>query len=241
MTGALLLTGALMGLAGTPHCVSMCAAGCAAAARRCAPQQSGRALAALLVGRLLAYAAAGAVVASMAEGARWFVDGTGWLKPIWTMLQLGLLLLGAWLLLRGRLPPTIEAWAERLGRQPARSPVQKVHLPGELKAFGLGALWPALPCGLLHAALLVAAVASGPVEGASVMAAFGLTSSLALVIGPALWLRLLRGRSDVAGTGSAAAANPVWAMRLAGASIVIAVGWSMGHGLLGELAPSWCA
>jgi hypothetical protein len=181
----------------------------------------------------------------MAEGARWFVDGTGWLKPIWTMLQLGLLLLGGWLLLRGRLPPTIEAWAEQLGRQPARSPVQKVHLPGELKAFGLGALWPALPCGLLHAALLVAAVASGPVEGASVMAAFGLTSSLALVIGPALWLRLLRGRSDAASgreaTGSTAAANPVWAMRLAGASIVLAVGWSMGHALLGELAPSWCA
>jgi sulfite exporter TauE/SafE len=237
MTGALLLTGALMGLAGTPHCVSMCAAGCAAAARRCAPQQSARALAALLLGRLLAYAAAGAVVASMAEGARWFVDGTSWLKPIWTMLQIGLLLLGVWLLLRGRLPPTIEAWAERLGRQPPRSTVQKIHLPGELKAFGLGALWPALPCGLLHAALLVAAVASGPVEGASVMAAFGLTSSLALVIGPALWLRLLRGPA----AGGVAAANPVWAMRLAGASIVIAVGWSMGHALLVELAPSWCA
>ncbi|MEX8517851.1 MAG: sulfite exporter TauE/SafE family protein [Leptothrix sp. (in: b-proteobacteria)] len=237
MTGALLLTGALMGLAGTPHCVSMCAAGCAAAAKRCAPQSSGRALAALLLGRLLAYAAAGAVAASVIEGARWFVDGTGWLKPIWTMLQLALLLLGVWLLLRGRLPPTIEAWAEQLGRPPVTGQVQKIHLPGELKAFGLGTLWPALPCGLLHAALLVAAVASGPIEGAGVMAAFGATSSLALVIGPALWLRLLRGGS----AAGAATLNPAWAIRMAGAAIVVAVGWSMGHALLTDLAPAWCA
>lgn len=240
MTGALLLTGALMGLAGTPHCVSMCAAGCAAAARHCTPQRPGGALTGLLLGRLLAYGVAGAVAASIAEGARWFVDGTGWLKPLWTMLQIGLLMLGVWLLLRGRLPASIEAWTERLGRQPAQGgAVQKVHLPGELKAFGLGALWPALPCGLLHAALLVAAVASGPVEGASVMMAFGLTSSLALVIGPALWLRLLRGSSATG--GAAAVTSPVWAIRLAGASIVVAVGWSMGHSLLGDLAPSWCA
>ena len=52
MTGALLLTAALMGLAGAPHCAAMCATGCAAAARRCQPQGAGRAGAVLAARRL---------------------------------------------------------------------------------------------------------------------------------------------------------------------------------------------
>lgn len=235
MTGALLLTGAVMGLAGMPHCVSMCATGCAVAARRCSPESSRSALAALLFGRLLAYAAAGAVAAAVIEGARWFVDGTQWLKPVWSMLQLALLLLGVVLLWQGRLPHAIEAWVERQRRGTGDTVERRVRLPGELKAFGFGMLWPALPCGLLHAALLVAAVASDPMEGAGVMAAFGATSSIALIIGPAVWLRLI-------GTGrGAAVVNPAWAIRLAGAAIVLAVGWSMGHALFAAVAPAWCA
>lgn len=243
MTGALLLTGVLMGLAGTPHCVSMCAAGCAAASRRCAASGStpSRALAGLLLGRLVAYAAAGAVAATVFDSARWMVETTSWFKPLWLMLQFGLLLLGGWLLLRGRLPASIEAWAEQLGRPALPEGSRKVHLPGEIKAFSLGLLWPALPCGLLHAALLVAALASGPIEGATVMAAFGASSSLALVIGPWLWARLFD-RSGASGArGGAALVDPAWAMRLAGLTIMLTIGWSMRHTLFGSALPDWCA
>ena len=58
-----------------------------------------------------------------------------------------------------------------------------------LRAALFGSLWVALPCGLLQSALLVAALASTPVSGAAVMAAFALTSSLSLWAGPALWFR----------------------------------------------------
>lgn len=243
MTGALLLTGALMGLAGMPHCVSMCAAGCAAASRRCATSGSTppRALAGLLLGRLVAYAAAGAMAAAVVDSARWLVDSTGWLKPFWLMLQLGLLLLGGWLLWRGRLPVAVEAWVEQLGRTAPPDGSHKVHLPGELKAFSLGLLWPALPCGLLHAALLVSALASGPVEGATVMVAFGLSSSLALVIGPWLWTRLFDRSGAADARGGVASVDPAWAMRLAGLTIVLTIGWSMRHMLFGSALPDWCA
>ena len=41
------------------------------------------------------------------------------LRPLWTLLNAGALVLGGWLLLRGRQP----AWMARLGRGPALKPV----------------------------------------------------------------------------------------------------------------------
>jgi uncharacterized protein len=111
-----------------------------------------------------------------------------------------------------------------------------VHLPGELKAAGIGLLWPVLPCGLLHAALLVAAVASGPLEGGVVMLAFGLTSMTGLLIGPYLWLRLIpqRLRAQVSG------AEGTLALRLAGAMIAGVSGWTLAHAVMDPIL-AWCA
>ena len=239
MSAALALTAALMGLAGTPHCAAMCGAGCAAAARMCLPARPARAVVGLMVGRLLAYAAAGMVVSSVVTGLRSLAVGTDWLRPIWLGLQVFLAMLGLWLLLRGRLPRSIEAWVEQVGRRPQDSEVaRKVHLPGELKATAVGLLWPVLPCGLLHAALLVAAVASGPLDGALVMLAFGLTSMLGVVVGPWLWLRFipaaLRERSLAQDAGSSLA------LRLAGAMICAVAGWSLVHAVL-DPGQAWCA
>ena len=60
MDQALFLSAVLMGLAGTPHCLAMCGAACTAAAG------GGRArnLLPFHLGRLVAYAAAGAVAAA---------------------------------------------------------------------------------------------------------------------------------------------------------------------------------
>ncbi len=236
MTGALLLTAALIGLAGSPHCAAMCGAGCAAVGRMCSPQRPGRAVAGLMVGRLLAYAAAGALVASLAVALRVMSEGAGWLRPVWVGLQIFLLLLGLGLLLRGRLPRSIEAWMEQVGQRPQdHSGLKKVHLPGELKAAGIGLLWPALPCGLLHSALLMAAVASSPLEGAAVMTSFGLASMLGLLVGPWLWLRFvprqLNQRDARGGT---------LALRLAGAMVAGVSGWTLLHSVL-EPLQAWCA
>ncbi len=254
MSLTLAASAALMGLAGSLHCAGMCSAACTAVAGRCTPQRPGQGTAAVLAGRLIAYAAAGALVASAAAGLRWLGEGVGWLRPVWSALQLALLVLGLWLLVRGRMPAAVQGWIESLG-QP-RSPEQvgeggwqririQPRLPGELKAGALGLLWPVIPCGLLHGALLVASMASGPLAGAGVMAAFALASSVGLVAGPALWFRLLpRLRRGVASgpAGSAATVDDggALALRLAGAMLVASVGWTLGHGLL-EPLQAWCA
>ncbi len=250
MSLTLAASAALMGLAGSLHCAGMCGAACTAVAGRCTPQRPGQGTAAVLAGRLIAYAAAGAVVASAAAGLRWLGEGVGWLRPAWSGLQLALLVLGLWLLVRGRMPAAVQGWIESLG-QP-RSPGQvgeqgwqriqiQRRLPGGLKAGALGLLWPVIPCGLLHGALLVASMASDPLAGAGVMAAFALASSVGLLAGPAVWLRLLPRlrRADAAGAESLDDGGAL-ALRLAGAMLVASVGWTLGHGLL-EPLQAWCA
>jgi sulfite exporter TauE/SafE len=238
MSAALMATAAVMGLAGVPHCAGMCGAGCAAAARLCLPARPGRAVAGLIAGRLVAYAVAGAVAATVVTGLQTLSEGTGWLRPVWVGLQAFLLVIGLGLLLRGRLPASIEAWVERMGGRPQDAPVtRKVHLPGELKAGAIGLLWPVIPCGLLHAALLVAAVSSGPVDGAAVMLVFGATSSLGLLLGPAVWLRWL----PAALRRSVSSEDPGrLAVRLAGATISVFAGWGLGHAVIAPIV-AWCA
>ncbi len=242
MTGALLLTAALMGLAGSPHCAAMCGAGCAAVARRCQPQRPGGAVAGMLLGRLLAYAAVGAVAAALVGGVRWLAVSAAWLRPVWSGLQVLLFLLGLWMLLRGALPRGLSAWLEHMPTsRPSDSSalpggLARIRMPGEVRAAAWGLLWPAMPCGLLHAALLLAAVASSPGEGAAVMAVFALTSTLGLLAGPLLWLRWVP-----AAAGPHGAAVSTLSLRLAGATLATLVGWSFGHTLWTDHVAAWCA
>jgi sulfite exporter TauE/SafE len=57
----------------------------------------------------------------------------------------------------------------------------------------LGVVTPLLPCGLLWAALLVAAHSGGPVQGAATMALFAVGSSPLLLTGPVLLSRIKGG------------------------------------------------
>jgi hypothetical protein len=57
------------------------------------------------------------------------------------------------------------------------------------------------------------------------MAAFALTSSAGLWLAPWIWRRI-----GMAGTDRAARVER-WAVRAAGAMLVVASGWSLGHGL----------
>lgn len=238
MDVALVLSALLMGLAGSPHCVAMCGAACTALAGRCGggarPQQ---ALAGFHLGRLLGYAAAGAVAAGSVSMLAQFSQLTPALRPLWTLVHAAALALGVWLLVKGRQP----AWAENLGRGTRLAPSaagraaaaggwQPMLAP--LKAGLAGTAWVAWPCGLLQSALVVAALGRHPASGASIMAAFALGSSLGLWLGPALWLRL----------GSPGAARLVaggWAVRLAGLGLASASAWALGHGLWQRIA-DWC-
>jgi sulfite exporter TauE/SafE len=94
------------------------------------------------------------------------------------------------------------------------------------RAATAGAFWWAMPCGLLHAALLVAALSGQAMGGALVMAAFALGSAPGLLLAPAVLQRLRLG--------------PSLALRVAGGLLVLAALWALWHDALGGGIGSLC-
>lgn len=222
----------LMGLAGAPHCTAMCGAACAAVTGRSRAAQWRFHLA-----RLLSYAAGGAVLAASVSWMAQLGQASSLLRPFWVMLHLAALGLGLFLLWRGRQP----VWLESLGQQLSRSAAVHAQAPlaglagggtvitqppRQPRAAWLGLGWVFWPCGLLQSALMVAALASGPVQGAAVMAVFAVASGLGLLLAPALLRRL----------GAGGGEGMRWAVRLAGLGLVLASGWALSHGLWARIA-----
>ena len=215
-------TALLMGLAGGPHCVAMCGAACAGMGRTQAGQST-RALWVFQAGRLLGYSAMGAVAAASMQGLGWLSVHSAALRPVWTLFHVAAALLGLMLLWQARQPVWLEDGARKIWSR-VRSVTQ-----GSVGAAPLllGVLWALLPCGLLYSALLVAALSSSALEGAAVMALFALGSSVSLMAGPWLWLRLRK-----PGSGQ-------WAIRLAGLALLTTSLWALWMGLVHNTAP-WC-
>ena len=236
MDAALTASALMMGLAGGPHCAAMCGAAFGGIARQGgATGSSGaaRAMGALHLGRLAGYAAAGALVAASVSGLASLGAATPVLQPLWILLHVAAVALGVALMWRGRAP----AWLAGAGRHGSRlmqaQPVRFfARIPPSGRAAAIGSCWAAMPCGLLQSALVVAALASGPLQGAGVMAAFALASTVGLWLGPALWLRL-RG----AGGPLGASTLPV---RLAGALLAVASGFALVHGLRAAIDQALC-
>lgn len=228
-----MLSALLMGLAGSLHCIGMCGAASAAAVRSCASARPRVGWGFFHGGRVLSYAAAGAVAATSVAGLAQLGQWSPALRPLWTLAHMAALALGLWLLIHGRQP----AWLERLGRDGQRADAQPVRWHGRgaaaLRAGGVGLAWVAWPCGLLQSALMVAALANSAWSGAAVMAAFALASALPLGLAPALWLRWAQG--DPARQGRITR----WAARLSGAALAGASAWALGHDLFVRFA-AWC-
>lgn len=241
MQTALILAGLAMGVAASPHCVVMCGAPCAALTSGCRRSTSG-----FHVGRLLGYMAGGAVAAgSVSLLAAWSQSAPA-LRPLWMLLHLALFALGAWWLLTGRQPD----FMKRGGAVPAVAnglvPVSFARSRQRTwRAWLAGAAWVAWPCGALQAALLLSALANSPQGGALVMAAFAIGSMPALAMAPWVWSRwqALRGAasSNSAATSAATSAAEVATLgfRVAGASLLLASGWVLTHGLWQRFA-AWC-
>lgn len=230
MNETLLISAVLMGLAGTPHCLAMCGAACTAATG------GGRAgaLWAFHGGRLVAYAAAGAVAAGSVGALASLGQAVAALRPLWTLVHIAALTLGLFLVWQGRQP----AWMERLGHERAHSVEHRAGerwqvLSGPTRSAGLGLAWVAWPCGLLQSALLVAGLANTAAGGALVMASFAMASAAGLIVGPALWRQLARGQ------GNSTWASGAMAVRVAGAALALASAWALGHGLWTRFA-AWC-
>jgi len=111
-------------------------------------------------------------------------------------------------------------------------PLRKRFFPvdSDARALGAGVVWGWIPCGLVYGMLPLAAVSGGPLEGAAVLAAFGLGTLPGLVLAGAAarslsdfrrspWVRRIAGGTIVA-VGVAGLA------RIPAASELIAAGWN---------------
>ncbi len=227
MNGSLIAAGLLMGLASTPHCALMCGAPCAAIARRCGGPNSTHALLSWHAGRALAYIVAGTVAATTVGLIARLSAGSGLVRPLWTLMQAAVFVLGLALLVTGRMPSWVNAASQRVaGTAPVSGPQTRLQSQGSTRAalFGLG--WIAMPCAVLYGALAVAALAAGPLEGAAVMAAFSVGSAPGLAGVPFLWSKLARMRQTAA-------------LRIAGAMLAAGSLWALWHGLEGA-SGAWC-
>lgn len=276
MSLALALSALLMGLAGSWHCAVMCGASSAAVQRACGGgQRAGRpggvggaagtggvgetsalwTWVGFQLGRLLGYAAAGAVVASSVAAVAQLGQWTPALRPVWAAVQAAALGFGLWLLFTGRQP----AWLAQLGRRGGHGveaglsvvagpqPLRRWAVAGAaaaapLRSAAAGTLWFAWPCGLLQSALMLAALANGAWQGAAVMAAFAMGSALGLGALP-LWRarRLLRrGGGRGAGAAPVRVDHSALLLRAAGAALAAGAAWALGHGLWAQIQ-AYCA
>ena len=212
-----------MGLAGGPHCIAMCGAACAGIGQAAGPRKNS-AMWSFQAGRVLGYSALGALAAASMQGLGWLTTQSAALRPVWTLFHVATFVLGMLLLWKARQP----VWLEQAGRKIWTVARGMALGRGRGAPLVIGALWTFLPCGLLYSALLVATLTASALEGASVMALFALGTSVSMMAGPWLWLRL-RG----AGGGD-------WGVRLAGLALAASSVWALWMGYAHNAAP-WCA
>jgi len=229
MQSSLALTALLMGLVGGPHCVAMCGAACAGIGQA-AGSRKNAALWTFQLGRVLGYSALGALAAASLQGLGWLTVQSAALRPVWSFFHVAALVLGLMLLLQARQP----VWLESAARKVWGYTRSFAASWGGGAPLVLGTLWAFLPCGLLYSALLVAAMAGSALGGAMVMALFALGTSVTMMAGPWLWLRL-RGPSG----GSLRGRSGQWGVRLAGAALAASSGWALWMALANNGAP-WC-
>lgn len=241
MLATIAWTALLMGLAGGPHCLAMCAAPCGALAsggQGPAPQgerpvrwmargRLGGAVRPLAfhLGRLAGYAAAGGLAALAMERLAWLTQHTAALRPAWTLLHAAVLAWGLLLVLQARQP----AWVDEAGRALWARVRPAVAAPGG--AWLAGVAWALMPCGLLYSALLVAALSGGPLQGALTMALFGVGSGAWLVAGPWAWQRL-RHRLNLL--------RDSWGTRFAGLLLLAMGGWALWMDVAHRQQAFWC-
>lgn len=188
MVESLYLSAFLMGLLGGVHCAGMCG-GIVSGLTLGIPRERRESRALLLPyllsyngGRILSYMAAGMIVALLGTT----VEGLGGgmeirrgftLVAAIVMILLGLYLAGWW---RGAILQ-IERAGSLLWRliEPVARRFIPIHSSGQALIAGL--LWGWLPCGLVYTALIWALTAGTVVQGAMIMASFGIGTLPTLV------------------------------------------------------------
>lgn len=217
------MTALLMGLAGGPHCIAMCGAACAGIGQAAGDKKSS-AMLSFQMGRVFGYAALGALAAASMQGLGWLTVQSAALRPVWSLFHVAATVLGLLLFWKAQQP----VWMEQAGKRLWQGARGLALGRGRGAPLIIGALWSFLPCGLLYSALLVAGLTGHALDGAVVMALFAVGTSVSMMLGPWLWLRLK-------GNGSGD-----WGVRLAGLALAASSVWALWMAYAHNNAP-WCA
>lgn len=223
MQTTMALSALVMGLVGGPHCIAMCGAACAGIASASGGGGTAISLVRFQFSRMIGYAAMGAMAAGSVQGLAWFSANTVVLRPVWTMMHVAALMMGAVLLFSARQP----AWVDGLSQRVWKKVKPMILSMGKKASIILGIGWALMPCGLLYSALLVASLSADMMDGAIVMASFSIGTSIALTLGPWLFLRINKGRSGE------------WGIRMAGFALMGTSGWALWMGIT-EPSGLWC-
>ena len=216
------MTALLMGLAGGPHCIAMCGAACAGIGQAAGSQKTS-AMWTFQLGRVIGYSALGALAAASMQGLGWLTVQSAALRPVWSLFHVATMVLGLLLLWNAQQP----VWLEQTGKKIWSSARTIALGHGRGAPLILGVLWTFLPCGLLYSALLVAGLTGRVLDGAYVMGLFAVGTSVSMMLGPWLWLRLK-------GNGSGD-----WGVRTAGLALAASSAWALWMAYAHNAAP-WC-
>ena len=105
------MTALLMGLAGGPHCIAMCGAACAGIGQAAGDRRTA-AMWTFQLGRVIGYAALGALAAASMQGLGLLSVQSAALRPVWSMFHVATMVLGLVLAWRAQQP----VWLERVGK-----------------------------------------------------------------------------------------------------------------------------
>jgi sulfite exporter TauE/SafE len=179
----------VVGLAGSVHCAGMCGGIVSAfSVGRVIPIAHAGASPVRLrtwlqvlgynAGRIGSYATAGALAGGLAEGAATFAHVAAWQTAGYWMMNLMLAALGLYLMGVWRGLVRVEAAGGGLwqGVQQHLRPLMRTLTPMDTpaKSLALGAIWGWVPCGMVYSVLLTAMFTGSALQGATVMATFGL-------------------------------------------------------------------
>lgn len=210
MLSGLIVTAFLMGLGGAPHCATMCGLACASALPKGVPMLT-------FVGRACGYAALGGVAAVSSGGVATWGRQVSFLQPLWVMALLACCFVGLWMAKTGATPASLDRFGRSLYEQMRQRLAPRFSPSRASGPFSrgvhqcvAGVAWAALPCGLLYAAVMIAALAQSAAGGAAVMLAFAVPSTVGVWAAPAL-LGWLRRRSASSGPGPSVSPTQVTA------------------------------
>jgi hypothetical protein len=218
------------GLLGGVHCAGMCGGivGSLSIASR-GPAWS-RQLA-FNGGRIASYALAGAAVGALGDLGRYASPALAIETALFAAANVVMIMLGLYIAGWGRAVLRLEragAFAWRRIQPYARRFIPMDTTP---RALAAGLAWGWVPCGLVYTMLLMALASGGALQGASVMAAFGLGTLPTLLVAGVAAQRLM------------AVKREPWVRRTAGSVVILLALWGLARvpGLPDAVQAGWHA